>query len=54
MRHKSTYRPAPVPVPPPPFKPPCPACGSKSWYFRTKTRDFVCKHCGHAWKLENE
>lgn len=29
---------------------PCPSCGSKNNYFRTKTKEYVCRRCGHAWR----
>lgn len=30
----------------------CPACGSKVCYYRQKTKDFICRRCGHIGKRD--
>jgi transposase-like protein len=31
----------------------CPECGLKSFYFKTTTKEFVCKKCGTTWTKED-
>lgn len=44
----------PIAVAAKPARPRCPACGSKSHYFRCKTGTYRCRGCGKAFRIEKE